>query len=94
MEKCNFSNNSINCLYYGTLHIVNWRPIWSLFVKIGPLPCCGTELLITKAVYFADLSIGKYDSKCYIKEYITSLSLSLTIVYQNRMFNGDTSLPI
>ena len=26
-EKCNFSNNSSNVLYYGTLHRVNFKPI-------------------------------------------------------------------
>ena len=33
-EKCNFSNNSSNVLYYGTLHLVNFKPIWT-FVKNG-----------------------------------------------------------
>ena len=28
-EKCNFSNNSSNVLYYGTLHRVNFKPIWT-----------------------------------------------------------------
>ena len=30
-EKCKLSNNSrcINILYYGTLHRVNFRPIWT-----------------------------------------------------------------
>ena len=28
-EKCNFSNNSSNVLYYGTLHTVNFKPIWT-----------------------------------------------------------------
>ena len=28
-EKCNFSNNSSNVLYYGTLHLVNFKPIWT-----------------------------------------------------------------
>ena len=27
--KCNFSNNSVNVLYYGTLHGINFRPIWT-----------------------------------------------------------------
>ena len=26
-EKCNFSNNSLNALYYSTLHRVNFKPI-------------------------------------------------------------------
>ena len=26
-EKCNFSNNSSNVLYYGTLHRVNFKPM-------------------------------------------------------------------
>ena len=26
-EKCNFSNNSLNVLYYGTLDRVNLKPI-------------------------------------------------------------------
>ena len=34
-EKCNFSNNSSNVLYYGTLHLVNFKPIWTWFVKNG-----------------------------------------------------------
>ena len=34
-EKCNFSNNSSNVLYYGTLHRVYFKPIWTLFVKNG-----------------------------------------------------------
>ena len=28
-EKCNFSNKSLNVLYYGTLHRVNFNPIWT-----------------------------------------------------------------
>ena len=28
-EKCNFSNNSLNVLYYGTLHRVNFKHIWT-----------------------------------------------------------------
>ena len=28
-EKCNFLNNSSNVLYYGTLHRVNLKPIWT-----------------------------------------------------------------
>ena len=28
-EKCNFSNNSSKVLYYGTLHLVNFKPIWT-----------------------------------------------------------------
>ena len=28
-EKWNFSNNSSNVLYYGTLHRVNFKPIWT-----------------------------------------------------------------
>ena len=28
-EKCKFSNNSSNVLYYGTLHLVNFKPIWT-----------------------------------------------------------------
>ena len=28
-EKMQFLEQSINCLYYGTLHRVNLRPIWS-----------------------------------------------------------------
>ena len=28
-EKCNFSNNSLNVLYYGTLHTVNFKHIWT-----------------------------------------------------------------
>ena len=28
-EICNFSNNSLNVLYYGTLHRVNFKPIWT-----------------------------------------------------------------
>ena len=28
-EKCNFSNNSFNVLYYGTLHRVNFKHIWT-----------------------------------------------------------------
>ena len=28
-EKCNFSKNSSNVLYYGTLHRVNFKPIWT-----------------------------------------------------------------
>ena len=27
--KCNFSNNSSNVLYYGTLHGVYFKPIWT-----------------------------------------------------------------
>ena len=27
--KCKLSNNSINVLYYGTLHGVNFRQIWT-----------------------------------------------------------------
>ena len=27
--KCNFSNNSLDVLYYGTLHRVNFKPIWT-----------------------------------------------------------------
>ena len=27
--KCNFSNNSLNVLYYGTLHRVNFEHIWT-----------------------------------------------------------------
>ena len=28
-EKCNFLNNSLNVVYYGTLHRVNFKPIWT-----------------------------------------------------------------
>ena len=28
-EKCNFSNNSLNVLYYGTLHTMNFKQIWT-----------------------------------------------------------------
>ena len=28
-EKCNFSNNRLNVLYYGTLHTVNFKHIWT-----------------------------------------------------------------
>ena len=28
-EKCNFSNNSLNVLYYGTLHSVSFKHIWT-----------------------------------------------------------------
>ena len=28
-EKCNFLNNTSNVLYYGTLHLVNFEPIWT-----------------------------------------------------------------
>ena len=36
-EKCNFSNNSSNVLYYGTLHLVNFKPICDLS-KMVPFP--------------------------------------------------------
>ena len=32
-EKCNLSNNNINVLHYGTLHRVNFRPLWARSVK-------------------------------------------------------------
>ena len=28
-EKSNFSNNSLSVLYYGTLHRVNFKHIWT-----------------------------------------------------------------
>ena len=28
-ENCNFLNNSSNVLYYGTLHRMNFKPIWT-----------------------------------------------------------------
>ena len=28
-EKSNFSSHSSNVLYYGTLHTVNFKPIWT-----------------------------------------------------------------
>ena len=32
-KKCKFSNNSINVLYCGVLHRVNFRPVWTCSVK-------------------------------------------------------------
>ena len=37
-EKCNFSNNSLNVLYYGTLHRVNLNIYGHDLSKMGPLP--------------------------------------------------------
>ena len=34
-EKLNFSNSSINVLYYGNLQRVNFKPIWTWSVKNG-----------------------------------------------------------
>ena len=48
-EKCNFSNNSSNVLYYDTLHRVNLKPIWT---------CSVTELHITKGADYTDLFIA------------------------------------
>ena len=28
-KKCNFSNNNLDVLYYGSLHRVNFKPIWT-----------------------------------------------------------------
>ena len=57
-EKCNFSNNSSNVLYYGTLHRVNFKPMdvicqkWYLYQA-----CSVTELHITEGADYTDLSI-------------------------------------
>ena len=53
-----FSKNSINCLYYGTLHRVSLRQYGVDLSKMGLLPCWGA-VHITKALYYTDLFLRK-----------------------------------
>ena len=58
-EKCNFSNNSSNVLYYGTLHRVNFKPRDVICQKWYFYQACSvTKLHITEGADYTDLSIA------------------------------------
>ena len=58
-EQCNFLNNSVNALYYGTLHGVNFRPIWTCSFKNGTFYPSEAMNSILPKQSITDLFIGK-----------------------------------
>ena len=83
---------SITCLYHDTLQSqleTNMELIcqkWDLYYAEAL-----NSINITKTVDYTDLFIYRKNMTVEDQGIITSLSLSPTVVYQNIMFNGNTS---
>ena len=82
-EKCKLSTNSINVLYYGTLHRANSDQYGLYLSKMGPLLCWCTEL----PPYYKSSRLHRliHRNKKKSKDQRLISSLSLVLLSYNRI---------